>query len=191
MNITNNFLTHSDVEKSMPTSKDKMLPWLRENYDRMLPDDRYQKTLEVYSMIENTANFPKKYLIGLKKIRPKDFLNNLPNELKGKNEIIVYRGTGRSEQINAARLSASWTIDRNVAIWFSQRFFGCGRLFSAKIEVDKIIAFLGGSEQEIIQHCGVTDVKEIILCQDEIDLAIKVHSEVLKNGFLWCDNTGI
>lgn len=181
------YLSHEEVEESQPICRDKMLAWLIENYDRMSPQDRYRKTLEVYTDLEFTYNFPKKLLIGLKKIKPRDYLIELPDELKDTDPITVYRGTDAAEFISNVRVSPSWTIDKNVAIWFSQRFgvlrgYMPGKLFSATIEKSQIIAYIGGRESEIVQHCGVKNIKEIFITQEESDAAKKMHLEKLKEA---------
>lgn len=183
------YLSHEEVEKSVPISRDEILPWLIENYDRMAPEDRYRETLEAYTRLECTYNFPKKLLIGLKKIKPADYLKDLPSELKTADLITVYRGTDHIASLSSVRTSPSWTIDKNVAIWFSQRTLLLrsplpGKVFSATIEKEKIIAYMGDSESEIIQHCGVKNVKEISITQTEIDAAREAHRKKLEaSGF--------
>ena len=183
------YLSHEEVEESRPTFSDRMLPWLMAYYDRMSPEDRYRETLDVYAELECTYKFPRKLLIGLKRIKPKDYLKDLPDYLEDTNPITVYRGTDATEVLSTVRTAPSWTIDKNVAIWFSQRFgvlrgYMPGKLFSATIEKDKIIAYMGDSESEVIQHCGVKNIKEIPITKEEIDATVEIHREILRaSGF--------
>lgn len=186
------YLSHEEVEKSQPICRDKMLAWLIENYDRMSPEDRYRETLDVYAELECTYKFPRKLLIGLKRIKPKDYLKALPDYLEDADPVTVYRGTDAAEFLSTVRTAPSWTIDKNVAIWFSQRFgvlsgvWGgrSGKVFSATIAKDKIIAYIDSSESEVVQHCGVKNIKEIPITQEEIDAAVEIHAERLKaSGF--------
>ena len=188
------YLSHEEVEDSRPIFRDRMLPWLMENYERMSPEDRYQETLDVYAELECTYKFPRKLLIGLKRIKPKDYLKDLPDYLEDTDPITVYRGTNAAEFLSTARTAPSWTIDKNVAIWFSQRFgvlsgvWGgrSGKVFSATIEKDKIIAYMDSSESEVVQHCGVKNIKEIPITQEEIDAAVEIHAERLRESGFNC-----
>lgn len=104
------YLSHDEVEDAMPLSRREQFEWFQTNYNRMAPEDRYWKTLEVYS--GDIFGFPKKYLIALKSIKPNDYLKDLPNELTDVDPITVYRGTDALESAGTVRSGISWTINK-------------------------------------------------------------------------------
>lgn len=170
------YLSHDEVEDAMPISRHEQFEWFQANYNRMAPEDCYWKTLEVYS--GDIFGFPKKYLIALKSIKPNDYLKDLPNGLKDVDPITVYRGTDALESVSTVRSGISWTTNKNVAIWFSQRFCTAGKVFAATIEKKKIIGFITSrNEDEVVQHYNVKNVAEIFPTQEEISAAIEAHAK--------------
>ena len=180
MSQMSDYLSHDEVEDAMPLSRREQFAWFQTNYNRMAPEDRYWKTLEIYS--GDIFGFPKKYLIALKSIKPNDYLKDLPNELTDVDPITVYRGTDALESVGTVRSGISWTINKNVAIWFSQRFCTTGKVFAATIEKKKIIGFITSrNEDEVVQHCNVKNVVEIIPTQEEIRGAIEAHAKSIES----------
>ena len=69
--------------------------------------------------------------------------------------ITVYRGIQKDATINAL----SWTLDKNIAKWFANRFDNNGEVVEATINKKYVFAYLNGrGEKEI-----VLDYKKIML----------------------------
>jgi hypothetical protein len=67
--------------------------------------------------------------------------NNLPEN------ITVYRGI----QKNATTNALSWTLDKNVAKWFANRFNHNGQIIEATINKKYVFAYIDGrGEKEIV-----------------------------------------
>lgn len=65
------------------------------------------------------------------------------------NIVTVYRDVTQKSQV--PRKALSWTIDKNTAKWFANRFDGNGDVYSAIIPKERIYAyFLGRNEYEVI-----------------------------------------
>lgn len=75
--------------------------------------------------------------------------------------VTVYRGvhSAKSDGVNAM----SWTLDKDTAAWFANRYGRQGKVFEAKIEKKHICAlFLGRNESEVIvdPKC-LTDITQV------------------------------
>lgn len=92
----------------------------------------------VYVMINL---FEEAYKSNLMTAKEKKKLKELPNEL------IVYRGLQHGAKVRAL----SWTLSKEVAIWFAKRFDRKGTLYQGKIKKKDIFAyFIGRGEEEIV-----------------------------------------
>jgi len=116
----------------------------------------YDLIISVY--INDGYYFPKK-LIQIAKRLSKQIPES--QRLKGLPEgdvITVWRGT----DCQALRTDISWTTDKKTAVWFANRHRkneGCGNVWEATIQRDKIIAYTNErGEKEIIQHINVKNV---------------------------------
>ncbi|MCD8116867.1 MAG: hypothetical protein LUE21_07095 [Oscillospiraceae bacterium] len=159
-------------------SRAEALGWLAVYYDKMTDYDKFWNTVDVYQEVE--GGFPNSWLIRLKKIKPNDYLKDLDPSLSGAKEITVYHGATTNDLRNP-RTAPSWTTDRNVAIWFSNRrtYFDGGTpiCYQATISTDKIIATLSDrDEHEIIQHMGVKNIISFVPTVEEIEAAKLQHN---------------
>lgn len=144
-------------------------------HDRIPPEQLYEITLDVYTNSRIPFTGCKKRIIELRKVRPADYLKELPEELEHIAPLTVYRATPSSiDQKIGTELS--WTTSKDVAVWFYQRLLGDKHLYKATIFKDKIIAYTNcRNEFEVLQHRGVKNIEEVSVSQEDIDHAIAVH----------------
>jgi hypothetical protein len=65
-------------------------------------------------------------------------------------EFTVYRGTTRNEETEETG-ALSWTLDRDIAVWFSKRFSKAGKVLERKVRKEDVVALITRrSEKEII-----------------------------------------
>ena len=70
-----------------------------------------------------------------------EVFNNFPDEIE------IYRGVGSKGKVRGM----SWTVSRDVAEWFANRYNQNGNVYSAKIKKEHVLAyFVGRGEQEVI-----------------------------------------
>ena len=91
-------------------------------------------------------------------------------------ELTVYRGVTEKNKDNIRALS--WTMKRETAERFANRFKSKGRVYRAKVRKEDILAvFLGRNESEVI--VDPKNLKEISLCEPAmtgaIETAVKEH----------------
>lgn len=144
-------------------------------HDSIPPEQLYEITLDVYTNSRIPFTGCKKRIIELRKVRPADYLKELPEELEQVDPLTVYRATPSSiDQKIGTELS--WTTNKDVAVWFYQRLLGDKHLYKATIFKDKIIAYTNcRNEFEVLQHRGVKNIEEVAVSQEDIDHAIAVH----------------
>ena len=150
-----------------------------------MPEDRYRITIGIYT--DDGYLFPRHFIIGLKHIKPNNYLKELPDVFRAIDPITVYRATSMSP--HSARTELSWTTNRNVAIWFYQRLHkSVRRLYAATICKNRIIAYTNQRKEfEVIQHCGVQNIQEVHVTDEEIEMAIEEHRKSVSkswNGFI-------
>lgn len=84
--------------------------------------------------------------------------------------VTVYRGvrSARSDGISAM----SWTLDKDTAVWFANRYGRQGKVYEAKIEKKHIQAlFLGRNESEVILDPKyLTDITQVQDLQQSLDI---------------------
>lgn len=93
------------------------------------------------------------------------------NRLDGlEDTVTVYRGvrSARSDGISAM----SWTLDKDTAVWFANRYGRQGKVYEAKIEKKHIHAlFLGRNESEVILDPKyLTDITQVQDLQHSLDI---------------------
>jgi hypothetical protein len=80
-----------------------------------------------------------KYLMYKKE---KQVYDNLPDK-----DIVVYRGT---QSTSALVKGLSWTLSKDVAVWFKNRFAFGGTLYKAKIDKENVYAYNNDREEKEI-----------------------------------------
>lgn len=150
--------------------KPNSVDFLQYFYEALPIYDRYWATLDVY--VSNGYNFPKNLIFDLMKIRPTDYLRELPLENFDNDEITIYRASttyihdefGKTDLLD----ELSWTTSIDVASWFFERYerSGCNAyLYQGKIKKQDIIAYSNSrNEFEVIQFRGVNDIELLESC---------------------------
>lgn len=137
--------------------------YLKYYYKCLEPAERYRITVESY-VTDDGYNFPRSLIIGLKKIRPADYLKDLPDDLADDSvdTLTVYRAT-RTPPCGAVKNELSWSISKECSGWFFNNYKRKGTaayLYCGKIRKDKVIAYTDSREEkEIIQHGGVFGIE--------------------------------
>lgn len=95
---------------------------------------------------------------------PKNGINELPKAYRNKEFITVYRAG--EEDPDKAKYRISWTLDKKVALFFMQDYFGSRYrtqyLYRAKIRPCDVIAYNNDrKEKEVLQYRKVFDVEII------------------------------
>lgn len=130
------------------------------------PDVRSKLAIEHYTCggdsFKNICSVVKKSL----KFRPEDWDKDMPEAVKGEEHFTVYRAG--IEDISEAAEHISWTISKDVAMWFAEKYIheGCEDLHVYKgiIPAKKVIAYLNDRwEFEIVQCKSVENIVEIPL----------------------------
>lgn len=150
--------------------------------------DRFKDPAILYRCIIDTYtndgyNFPRSVMIRAKKISPSIPEAERFEDLPEGDVFTVYRAA--SSPINKVRNDLSWTINKDVAIWFANRqgymFDGALKdtytplsVYTGTIERDKIIAYTNGrNEYEVIQHGSVKNIVELHPTTEEIEHAME------------------
>lgn len=139
---------------------------LFEMADRITDDAEYWQTVaSVYVMIENQWEHPEKWKQLFSSDRPKremmmndkerEFFDSLPDV------ITIYRGYSLGE----LREGWSWTLKRETAQWFADRYVildpyeSCPEVITAKAEKSKVLAYFNDRDEEEI----VVDFANVII----------------------------
>jgi len=91
----------------------------------------------------------RKILSWLKEANPNKFMDKEEKQILQSlpETITVFRGVKEKQAVE----SFSWTLDKDIAIWFAERFEKKGYVYQAQIPKDKIIAYTNErGEKEII-----------------------------------------
>jgi len=130
-------------------------------YFDLFPDDRkYEYLLYTYTHGGDNMSFVRKEIRRARHYGNPEF----PPELDGQEVLTVYRAG--AEPIDRAKLSLSWTLDLDKAIWFKNakelmRLGDC-HIYQAKIKKDKVLAYTDiREEKEVIQYRNVFDIVDI------------------------------
>lgn len=90
-------------------------------------------------------------------------------------EVEIYRGTTNKKYIPAI----SWTIDKERAIWFYQKYKMEGTVFKAKIKKENIICYLDktacGEKEVIVDYENIYDIEE--LEKNEVNQKVTIGNE--------------
>ena len=158
----------------MLVEKPFRLNWLEENIDLIKDDKQYYNFLkDAYMMTEFPMNGFSNYrdLLDLfyarknsKLMLDKDelkLLNSLPNEVK------IWRGVKVDDVLDDDNIGLSFTLNKDKAIWFAERFAQAGVsqaiLIEAVVKRDDILSiFLNRDEEEVIVNPEDIKIKKII-----------------------------
>ena len=77
--------------------------------------------------------------------------NSLPDE------VVIYRGVNSNGSVRAL----SWTLSKDTAKWFADRFRKNGNVFKAKIKKEHICAYFEHEEEVIVDFNMLYDIKKI------------------------------
>lgn len=123
------------------------------------------------------AKLPLNEILNLFKIAdPKTLMDKDYNTfLELSKEVEIYRGTTNKKYIPAI----SWTIDKERAIWFYQKYEMEGTVFKAKIKKEDIICYLDktacGEKEVIVDYENIYDIEE--LEKNEINQKVTIDNE--------------
>ena len=158
----------------MLVEKPFRLNWLEENIDLIKDDKQYYNFLkDAYMMTEFPMNGFSNYRDLLHLLYAKDnpklmmdkeelkLLNSLPNEVK------IWRGVKVDDVLDDDNIGLSFTLNKDKAIWFAERFAQAGVsqaiLIEAVVKRDDILSiFLNRDEEEVIVNPEDIKIKEII-----------------------------
>ena len=158
----------------MLVEKPFRLNWLEENIDLIKDDKQYYNFLkDAYMMTEFPMNGFSNYrdLLDLfyarknsKLMLDKDeleLLNSLPNEVK------IWRGVKVDDVLDDDNIGLSFTLNKDKAIWFAERFSQAGVSQAILIEAvvnrfDILSIFLNRDEEEVIVNPEDIKIKKII-----------------------------
>ena len=89
------------------------------------------------------------------KYKPEKEYNGLPEEL------IIYRGEGKLSTEKEKALS--WTLKKEVAKFFANRFNSNGKIYKGKVKKENIIDYLKerGEEKNLVKYENIYDIEEI------------------------------
>lgn len=151
-------------------------------YDRFTdPAILYRCIIDTYT--NDGYKFPRRVMLRAKKIAPSIPAAERFGDLPAGDVLTVYRAA--STPINKVRNDISWTINKDVALWFANRqgymFDGTFNdiytplpVYSGTIERDKIIAYTNDrNEYEVIQHGSVKNIVELRLTAEDVQHAMK------------------
>lgn len=141
----------------------------------------YRCIIDTYT--HDGYKFPRRVMLHAKKIAPSVPMSERLDGLPEGDVLTVYRAA--STPINKVRNDFSWTINKNVALWFAYRFsdiygvkFDPLHVYTGTIERDKIIAYTNDrNEYEVIQHGSVKDITEIHPTNEELVHAMEWKAE--------------
>jgi hypothetical protein len=150
------------------------LSWLEENIDLIKDDKQYYDFLkDAYMMTEFPMNGFSNYRDLLHLLYAKDnpklmmdkeelkLLNSLPNEVK------IWRGVKVDDVLDEDNIGLSFTLNKDKAIWFAERFSQAGVSQAILIEAvvnrfDILSIFLNRDEEEVIVNPEYIKIKKII-----------------------------
>lgn len=115
-------------------------------------------------------------------LRPSDYLAYLPKRYKKKELLTVYRTSSISHDMKTnVRYELSWVLNPQALCKYKmlREMYGDAFYFyTAQICKDKVIAYLGGADEEILQYDSVENIKEIR--EQDLEAHIYVH-DLLQN----------
>ncbi len=134
---------------------------------------KYEDTIDAYINVKRPVF--KEEIIRLKKIRPADYLKELPEDVIDIDPIYIYRSS-LSADLSEVRKEISWTTDVDTALLFYWRNIHAGfqnvHLYNGVIEKAEIIAYTNRlNEFEVLQYGSVQSIKEIPVLLSEVESA--------------------
>lgn len=127
--------------------------------------EQREAILSVRSDIENGfTNFDENYIDFLTDTATNEAkdIQDLLSEVDGQDVLTIYRG--ETEQSTPYKQALSWTLDKEKADWFANRFESERPItYKAKVKTDYILAYDNGrEEQEILVHSEyLTGVEQV------------------------------
>lgn len=159
-------------------------------HEKIPGDQLYGITLDVYT--NSRIPFPKKRILDLRKVRPSDYLKDIPEELADIDPVVIYRATlnGDAKEV---RKEISWTTDKDTALFFYGRNIHIGfkevHLYRGTIEKSKIIAYTNQrNEFEVLQHMSVRNIQEVSVSMSEVTAIMDKHAKQFEKR--WEEVTG-
>lgn len=136
-----------------------------------IPDNKkYELFMDIYCMSERGLVMPK-IINQIFKLRPKDLIESLRPKADDKEYLTIYRG--ESTHSTKVQKALSWTLKRDTAIWFAERFnfSGIGYLYTAHADINKVIAYITDRNEEeiVIRYRDIETVnrEEVIVTERE------------------------
>lgn len=146
------------LEYSSRALKDSFL-----NMRKDIPKDRlYEETLKIYYQVG--FDFPKEAIMDIKKLRPENYLDELPDKYKSCDVIPVIRATTTPIQsIEQVADEISWTMFYDCAKYFhgGKNHLRNSSYYAGIIKKDDIIAIKSDPCLEIVQVGSVKDITVI------------------------------
>lgn len=145
-------------------------------YYKDIPDDlKFDFLIDCYVKDGDSVPQVRQLIRGARKYR----YSPLPDELERQSKIVVYRAG--EESIDKAKYRLSWTIDKQVALYFRYLYNNgehAQHLYKGEISPDKVIAYTDDrSEKEIIQYRNVQNIVEFFEAVDVEELKRKYSEE--------------
>lgn len=116
-------------------------------------------TVEFTNSDENIS--PKSFIEIFKKADKRYLMDKDENKtLKSlPDEITIYRGV----KPNSSTKALSWSLNKEVAQWFADRFEENGKVYSAKIKKENVLAYFNGRKEEevVVNYTRLYDIKEL------------------------------
>lgn len=85
----------------------------------------------------------------------------LKEKLNGRGKLEIYRGEG-TKSTPYKRGGISWTLSREQAVWFANRYNSQGTVYRVEVGIDQVLAYITGrGEEEVIVNCEKERVVKI------------------------------
>jgi hypothetical protein len=129
-----------------------------------LPDSlKYRLFIEAYKSSDyGFRRLRYNYILDeIKRLLPKRVIEVLKKKADGDNCIVIYRG--ESTESTHVHKALSWTLKYDKAVWFAKRFNFTkqGIVYTARININNVIAYIGDGEKEIIvRHKDLIIIKK-------------------------------
>lgn len=155
--------TISSVQQFLIIMHKPYLPVFLKNIKDYLSDKDYANMLyDIWITVEypnHDINVSTSEFISMFKKAKKKFLMNQEEQFVFDSlpeTITVYRGIQKDATTNAL----SWTLDKNVAKWFANRFNNNGTVVEATINKKYVFAYINGRNEKEV----VVDYKKLVFC---------------------------
>lgn len=127
-----------------------------------IPDTKkYEQFVDAYMMPDIGLVNPE-IIAKIFELRPKELAENLKQKADDEGCITLYRG--ESEKSTKLQRALSWTLNRDVAVWFAKRFnsSGIGCVYTANANISKVIAYITDREEDeiLIRYRDIKNIKK-------------------------------